>query len=138
METGGRPFATSTQHRQAMATQLVKLKYVPDDELAEIHALMEANDIEVYETSAGNWGMSMPALWLRHDEQLEQAQELLRQYGEERFTRMRGEFEALKEAGKTRSFLDIARENPLRYIAYLVMIAALVYISLVPFLALVF
>ena len=121
-----------------MATQLVKLKYVPDDELAEIHALMEANDIEVYETSAGNWGMSMPALWLRHDEQLEQAQELLRQYGEERFTRMRGEFEALKEAGKTRSFLDIARENPLRYIAYLVMIAALVYISLVPFLALVF
>ena len=31
----------------------------------------------------------------------------------------------------------MARENPLRYIAYVVMIGILVYISLVPFLALV-
>ncbi len=38
-----------------MATQLVKLRNVPEDELEEIYALMEANDIEVYETSAGNW-----------------------------------------------------------------------------------
>lgn len=120
-----------------MATQLVKLRHVPQDELEEIHALMEAHDIEVYETSAGSWGISMPALWLRHDEQLDHARSLLKEYEVERFNRMRGEYEALKQAGKARSFLDIARENPLRYIAYLVMIAALVYISLVPFLALV-
>ena len=49
---------------------------------------------------------------------------------------MRGEYEALKQAGKARSFLDIARENPFRYIMYIVMIVGLVYISLVPFLAL--
>lgn len=120
-----------------MAVQLIKLKFVPADELEEIHALMADNDIEVYETSAGNWGISMPALWLRDDAQLPQARALLDAYAEERFQRMRGEYQALKDAGKARTFLDIARENPLKYIAYVVMIGVLVYISLVPFISLV-
>jgi hypothetical protein len=110
---------------------------MPADELEEIHALMEANDIEVYETSAGNWGISMPALWLRHDEQLPQAKALLDHYADERLSRMRREYEILKQAGKARTFLDIARENPVKYIAYLVMIGVLVYISLMPFISLV-
>jgi len=79
----------------------------------------------------------MPALWLSNDYQLSQAKALLEQYGEERFNRMRSEYETLKEEGKARTFLDIARENPIRYVAYLVMIAGLFYISLVPFLSLV-
>jgi len=119
-----------------MATQLIKLRHVPPDELEEIYALMEAHEIDVYETSAGNWGISLPALWLRRDEQLAAAKALLKQYEEERFTRIRSEYESLKESGRARTFLDIARENPIRYIAYLAMIAALVYISLVPFLSL--
>jgi hypothetical protein len=49
---------------------------------------------------------------------------------------MRDEYKALKEEGKARTFLDIARENPVRYVAYIVMIAGLVYISVVPFWAL--
>lgn len=120
-----------------MATQLVRLRHMPADELEEINALMEEHDIEVYETSAGSWGISMPALWLRHDEQLPQAKALLDAYAEERFQRMRGEYQALKAAGKARTFLDIARENPVRYIAYVVMIGALLYISLIPFISLI-
>ena len=120
-----------------MATQLVKLRNVPEDELEEIYELMEANEIEVYETSAGNWGMSMPALWLRHDEQLEMAKSVLKQHELDRFQRMRAEYEAQKQEGKARTFLDIARENPFRYVAYLVMIVALLYISTVPFISLI-
>ena len=120
-----------------MATQLLKLRNVPPDELEEIYALLEENEIEVYETSAGNWGISMPALWLRHDEQLTTAKALLKQYETERFERVRGEYEELKRAGKARTFIDIARENPFKYIAYLAMIAGLLYISLVPFLSLI-
>lgn len=118
-----------------MAVQLLKLRYVPADELDELHALFEAHDIEVYETSAGNWGISMPALWLRDDRELPRAKALLEEYGQERFARMRGEYEALKQAGKARTFLDMARENPIRYIAYVAMIAGLVYISVVPFIS---
>ena len=120
-----------------MATQLVKLRNVPADELEEIYALMEAHEIDVYETSAGNWGISMPALWLRNDAQLEEAKVLLKQYEEERFSRMRSEYEELKKDGKARTFLDIARKNPFKYIVYLAMILGLLYISVVPFLSLV-
>ena len=137
MCAGNLSFQDKSDNRVAMAIQLVKLRYMPADELEEIHALMASHDIDVYETPAGNWGISMPALWLRDDSKLEQAESLLKQYQEERFTRMRGEYEALKQAGKSRSFLDIARENPLRYIAYVLAIGILVYISLVPFLALI-
>jgi hypothetical protein len=119
-----------------MATLLIKLRHTPPDELEEIHALMEAHEIDVYETSGGNWGSSLPALWLSQDEQLAEARVLLKQYEEERFTRIRSEYETLKEEGKARTVLDMARENPVRYVAYLVMIAALVYISVVPFLSL--
>ena len=119
-----------------MATLLIKLRHTPPDELEEIHALMEAHEIDVYETSGGNWGSSLPALWLSQDEQLAEARVPLKQYEEERFTRIRSEYETLKEEGKARTVLDMARENPVRYVAYLVMIAALVYISVVPFLSL--
>jgi len=74
---------------------------------------------------------------LQDDTQLSQAKALLKQHETERFLRIRAEYEAQKQEGKARTFLDIAKENPVRYVAYLVMIAGLIYISLVPFLALV-
>ena len=120
-----------------MAIQLVRLRNVPSDELEELYALMEENDIEVYETPAGNWGISMPALWLRHDDDHARAKALLEAYEQERFRRMREEYESLRQQGKSRTFMDIARENPVRYILYIIMIGALVYISLVPFLSLI-
>jgi hypothetical protein len=119
-----------------MAIQLMKLRNVPPDELAEIHALLEAHEIACYETSAGNWGISLPALWLRDAGQLTQAKKLLATYEKERYARARSEFEARRAEGKTRTIVDIARENPLRFIAYLVTAGVLVYFSTVPFLQL--
>jgi hypothetical protein len=118
-----------------MAKQLLKLRHVPDDELNEIRALLEANEIDFYETSAGNWGISMPALWLVHDEQYPQARHLLDEYSEERYRRARSEYEALKQAGKARTFMDIARENPLRFILYMAIVVVLAYFSIAPFIA---
>ena len=44
--------------------------------------------------------------------------------------------DALREAGRARTMLDIAREQPLRFVLYLTMVAALVAVSIVPFLRL--
>jgi hypothetical protein len=118
-----------------MATQLLKLRHVPEDEKAELFALLEEHEIDFYETSAGNWGISMPALWLSNDAQLSEAKTLLKEYGEHRYSRMRSEYEQLKSEGKARTFLDIARENPLQFVVYLSIVAALVYFSIVPFIA---
>lgn len=120
-----------------MAKQLLKLRHVPDDELSEIRELLEAHDIEFYETSAGNWGISMPALWLVHDEQYARARQLLDVYSEERYQRARAEYEALKQAGKARTFRDIARENPLRFTLYMAIVMVLAYFSIAPFIAII-
>lgn len=50
-----------------MSKLLFKLRGVPDDEADEIRALLAEKQIEYYETSAGNWGISLPALWLQDD-----------------------------------------------------------------------
>lgn len=117
-----------------MAVQLMKLRNVPADELDEILALLEEHQIATYQTSAGNWGISLPALWLNDESQLQQARALLAAYEAERYARARSEFDSRKAAGKTRTFRDIAAENPLRFIIYLAIVAALVWFSTVPFL----
>lgn len=116
-----------------MATQLLKLRNVPEDELLELHELMEEHEIDVYETSAGNWGISMPALWLRNDEQLAQAKALMKDYGEQRYIRARAEYDLQKQDGRARTFLDIAKENPLKYIFYVLIVGVLTYFSIMPF-----
>ena len=119
-----------------MAIQLVKLRGVPDDELAELHALLEEHGIDYYETFAGNWGISLPALWLRDELQYERARELLDEYQRQRFERVRGEYEEMKKAGKARGWLDIICENPARFVLYTALMFGLVYLSIVPFVSL--
>lgn len=119
-----------------MAIQLLKLRGVPEDELLELHALLEEHGIDYYETYAGNWGISMPALWLRDESQYVRARALLDEYQHQRFLRVRGEYEALKRAGKARGWGDIIRENPARFVLYTILVAGLVYVSIVPFVSL--
>jgi hypothetical protein len=119
-----------------MAKHLMNLRNVPADELEEIHALMESHAIVVYETSAGTWGISLPALWLYDDSRFDEARALLDTYATERRERVRREYAALKAAGKARTFMDIARENPLRFVLYVALAAAAAWFSLVPFIRL--
>jgi len=50
-----------------MAVQLFKLKGVPEDEAEDIRNLLTNHYIDHYETPAGNWGISMPAIWLNKE-----------------------------------------------------------------------
>jgi hypothetical protein len=116
-----------------MAVLLMKLRLVPDDELAEIEALLEQHELEFYSTSAGSWGISLPALWLLDGERLQEAKALLESYASERQAQSRQLYESMKESGKQRTMLDIARESPLRFVLSLAMVAALLYVSLIAF-----
>lgn len=117
-----------------MSVILFKLRGVPDDEVDEIRELLRENGIDFYETSAGNWGISMPAIWLRDNSQLKQAKQLLEAYQEERTSRMKSEYVRLKERGENRTLLDIFTEDPLRMLLYVAAVAAIIYISVMPFL----
>lgn len=118
-----------------MAIQLLKLRGVPPDELEELYALLDANDIDYYETSAGNWGISMPALWLRDESQHEQACGLLKSFHEQRYRQARSEYEELRRSGRARTLVDIIRENPARYFLYTALVIGLIYLSIAPYMA---
>ena len=113
-----------------MPELIFKLRNVPDDEVEEVHALLTENNINYYETSAGNWGVSMPALWLKTDEQLAEARMLIDNYQKERGIRVRAEFEQQKKIGQNRTILDEFKEYPLRFIIYLGISILLIYLPM--------
>lgn len=116
-----------------MATLLFKLRNVPEDEASEVRDLLAEHEIPFYETTAGNWGISMPAIWLHSDEHYSQARSLLDAYQHERASRMREQYLADQSAGRADTMASLIRRDPLRTLAYLALIAAIIYFSVVIF-----
>lgn len=116
-----------------MATLLFRLRHVPDDEADDVRALLEENDIDYYETTPGNWGISMPALWLRDDAQQERAKTLLSAYQQERTRRMREEYEEARRQGAAPTLLASLRSQPGRFLFYTGLSAGILYLSISSF-----
>lgn len=117
-----------------MPVKIFSLSGVPDDEADDVRALLNDGDLEYFETPAGNWGISAPAIWLRDEGQFGQARALIDAYQRERMFRVRAEYEQRQKEGRSRTVIDVILENPLRFLAYLAAIAAIVYFSVKPFL----
>jgi len=120
----------------AMPVLLISLRNVPDDEAAEIRALLDTNRFEFYETPAGRWGISAPAIWLKEQQDLKPAKALIEEYQKERFSRQRAEYDRLKREGKNKTLGDVIREEPIRFLLYLAIVAMVLYFSIKPFFAL--
>ena len=119
-----------------MSVLLISLRNLPEDEAAEIRALLEANGIEFYETPAGRWGISAPAIWLKEEQNLTDAKALIEEYEQERFVSQRAAYEQLKKEGRNKTLGDVIREDPVRFIVYLALVALVLYLSIKPFFAL--
>ena len=117
-----------------MPVRLYSLRHVPDDEAQELRELLNQHQIDYYETEAGNWGISAGAFWLRTDDQLDEAKQLIDAYQQQRVSKAREEYEELRREGKQRTFLDVIKENPLQLILYIAAILFILYFSLKPFL----
>jgi hypothetical protein len=92
--------------------------------------LLRSNGIDYYETSAGNWGISMPALWLIKDEDLFKARRLLEEYQHQRLITQREKYLQLKKTGVNISLISSIKERPLRFIVYLAAILFILYVSI--------
>jgi hypothetical protein len=108
---------------------LFSLRNVPEDEAYEVRELLSEYEISFYETSAGNWGVSMPGLWLRDDLDLPKAQQLLDEYQQQRQITQRQLYLQRKQTGQTKSFLTVWREKPLLMLGYFAVIALVIYVS---------
>lgn len=116
-----------------MPTLLFKLNNVPEDEAAEVRQLLAEEGIEFYETDAGNWGISLAAIWVRDEGEAARARTLLERYQHERAERVRAEHEAIRRAGEHETLLTRFVSHPLRVLFYLLAIAAIVYLTVMPF-----
>lgn len=112
------------------------MRDVPEDEAQEVRDLLAENDIEFFETFAGNWGISLPALWLNRNDQYELARVLLDEYQNERSVRVRKEFELRRENGESNSLWQSFQATPFRFTAFLSLATLVLYISAQLFLSL--
>ncbi len=112
-----------------MTILLFSLRGVPDDEADEVREVLVEQNIDFYETSAGNWGMSMPALWLRNNADLEKARNVLNAYQQQRFLSSRENYLQSKKTGQQNTLLKVFIEKPLLFCAYLFAMLLVVYVS---------
>ena len=111
-----------------MAHLIFRLRGVPDDESVEVREVLDNARIEWYETDAGNWGISMPALWVNNADDAERARALIDAYQQQRQQRIRNDSAARK------TLLHVIIERPLYSIAIVVFCLGLIYIMIKPFL----
>ena len=113
---------------------LFKLNGVPEDEEIEVRRLLDDNHIDYYETSAGLFGISLAALWIHDDGEIEKARELVEQYQQQRYRQAREHYAQQEQDGTAETMLQRAWRQPLRTLLYLAVILLILYFSTVPFL----
>ena len=113
---------------------LLNLRHVPEDESAEVRALLEQHHIAFYETEPNRWGISAGAIWIRQDGDIAQARALLASYQAERQLRARSEYATAKREGRVESFCQQMRREPLRLVVILFGMVIFIALSLWPFL----
>lgn len=116
-----------------MARLLFKLAQVPEDEAAEIRALLDEHQITYYETDAGFFRVGLDAIWLADSTQEERARELMREYQEERCVRQQQNYAQLVEAGQVPSVWQHFCAQPIRFIAAAIAIIFVAGLTLIPF-----
>lgn len=117
-----------------MAKLIFKLNSVSYDEADDIKNLLAENEIDFYESPAGNWGISMHALWLNDESQCTQAKQLIDEYQLKRSQRIRLETQQKIDKGEFETFFQRLLNKPVQVIVYLAIILFILYISIMPFL----
>ncbi len=114
---------------------LFRLNGVPEDEEVEVRRLLDENHIAYYETSAGLFGISLAALWIRDDGEIDRAKELLEEYQQQRYRQARESYEQQQRDGNAETLLQRALRQPIRTLLYLAIVIIILYFSTVPFLS---
>ncbi|MEE9321251.1 MAG: DUF6164 family protein [Granulosicoccus sp.] len=117
-----------------MSTLVFRLRNVPDDEADEVRSLLDQHRIDWYETTAGSWGIAMPALWVHSDEDLESARNLIDSYQAGRSKSERSEWQAQVDSGLAPTVLDRVKARPIASLGIIAFCLFLIYAMISPFL----
>lgn len=120
-----------------MSALIFRLRNVPDEEAEAVRDLLTQNNIDWYETSAGNWGIAMPGIWVTDDQQIEQARRIINNYQQQLSSSQRDLYEEQKKTGQAPTLIQHLMEHPLRSLGILAFCLFIVYVMVNPFLQLV-
>ncbi|MBK1700839.1 DUF6164 family protein [Thiococcus pfennigii] len=116
-----------------MSKLLMNLRYVTDEEAAEVRELLNRHQIAYYETPPNRWGITVGAIWLEDHGQFPAARRLLDRYQAERGARVRAEHEAARARGELETLAERIRREPARVLFYFAAVAAIAALMTVPF-----
>jgi hypothetical protein len=117
-----------------MAKLIFKLKSVSYDEADDIKYLLTENKIAFYESPAGNWEISMHALWLNDEAQYTEAKQLIDEYQVKRGQHVRQETQEKIDQGEYETFIQRLFSKPIQFFIPLAIIIFILYFSIMPFL----
>jgi len=110
-----------------MAKLLFRLNDVPEDEINAVRSLLEQQDFDTYETDSGRWGISVAAIWLRNEDQYEEAHAIIEEYQQERLADAR-------QNDVHQTLAERCAERPIEVIVIAAAIAGVLALSVWPFL----
>lgn len=99
-----------------MSKLLLNLKNVPDDEADDVRAMLDAKQIDFYETRPSIWGVSAGGIWVTEDAAFAESRRAMDDYQQQRSARVRAEYAAAKRAGTAQTFVTMLRAHPLRIV----------------------
>lgn len=115
-----------------MSRQLFNFRNVPEDEAAEVRALLDQHAIDYYETPPSRWGISMGAIWLSSGDDYPRARSLLDDYQTERAMRARAEYAEKKQKGEVETFATSFCQRPGDILLYLLGAVAIIGVMMWP------
>jgi len=116
-----------------MAKLLFKLNGVPDDEANEVREVLETNQVDFYETSAGMWGLSFAGIWLKDESQFDSARQLVDEYQQKRYENAVEKRRLAEENGESTPWLVSIFHHPLKITAVLFFVCLVLYLTVAPF-----
>lgn len=114
-----------------MGVLFFRLSQVPEDEAQDVREFLAEAEIEFYETHAGNWGISLAAIWLVNETELPRAKQLMDDYQRQRSESC----EAESQQAPPETVLQRWRREPLKIFLCICAVAAIIYISIMPLLS---
>jgi len=116
-----------------MAQLVFNLKNVPADEANDIRELLELNQIEFYETSAGRWNISVAAIWINNDDDFVKSRQLINQYQYNLTIRRQQEKSDPESRVHIPDWKEHLLNNPVVIMMYIGAIAIVLALSILPF-----
>lgn len=116
-----------------MAVLLFRLNQVPEDEADDVRQLLEESRIDCYESSAGFFRLGVAAIWLKDNDDLPRARELIDDYQAQRAETMRADYQSRVSAGEENSFLQESLQHPFRLIGSIGLLVLVLAIIMLPF-----